>query len=109
MASNMRIDSNGAICLPFGRAVEKHLLALPISQNIQYKKQSHHRINDAIKERLVIMHRVQGAFDQIAWKTVRGQCKSTNRLDDVLRLTDKGRKLVEEINQRGRRDRQVWY
>ena len=30
-----RVEADGTICLPFGRAVEKHLLALPISQKIQ--------------------------------------------------------------------------
>lgn len=103
-----RIEADGTICLPFGRAVEKHLLALPISQKIQYKKQSRHKVNDAIKQELVTLHRVEGALDQLAWETVVGQCKSTNRLDDILKLTQKGRTWVKEIHEGDRRDFQVW-
>ncbi|CAG8820073.1 21718_t:CDS:2, partial [Cetraspora pellucida] len=73
------------IRLPFGRAVEQYLYSLLISHSIRYKVQSKKRVNDAVKQGLITV------------ECVEDQCKSTNRLDDVLQLTKNGKHRVQQI------------
>ncbi|CAG8791208.1 5163_t:CDS:1, partial [Cetraspora pellucida] len=41
-------------------------------------------------------------------KTEKGQCKSTNHLDDVLKLTENGKHQVQQIRANEGSDLQVW-
>ncbi|CAG8827144.1 19328_t:CDS:2, partial [Cetraspora pellucida] len=96
------------IRLPFGRAVERYLYSLPISHSIRYKVQSRKRVNDMIKRGLITVEHVEGSIDYLGWKTKKGQCKSTNCLDDVLRLTENGKHRVQQIRANEGNDLQVW-
>ncbi|CAG8445328.1 26334_t:CDS:2 [Gigaspora rosea] len=78
---SVHIDNNDTIRLPFGRAVEQYLYLLPISHNTRYKVQRRKRVNDAVKQGLI----------------KNGQCKSTNRLNDILLLTEDGKRRVQQI------------
>ncbi|CAG8557010.1 17813_t:CDS:2 [Cetraspora pellucida] len=60
------VNDNGCINLPFSHAVETYINSLLLLTNCKLKKQSR------------------------LYKTVLGQNKSTNRLDDILELTEKG-------------------
>ncbi|CAG8797418.1 24336_t:CDS:2, partial [Racocetra persica] len=42
------------------------------------------------------------------WKTKKGQSKSTNRLDDILQLTESGRHRVQQIHAGNEGDIHVW-
>ncbi|KAF0405443.1 gephyrin: PROVISIONAL [Gigaspora margarita] len=66
---HFRIDNNGNVQLPFGRTVGRYLYSLPISKNIRYKVQSQKRVNEAVKQRLVIVERVEGSVYYFGWKT----------------------------------------
>ena len=52
---------------------------------------------------------MSGAFDHLEWTTKGGSAKSTNRLDDVIKLTESGKRQAEEVRDgEGRRNRTVW-
>ncbi|CAG8831067.1 14848_t:CDS:2, partial [Cetraspora pellucida] len=46
---------------------------------------------------LITVEHVEVSIDYLGWKTEKGQCKSTNCLDDVLRLTDNRKHQVQQI------------
>ncbi|CAG8678284.1 19442_t:CDS:2, partial [Gigaspora rosea] len=93
--------------LPFGRAVEQYLYSLPISHNMCYKVQNRKRVNAAVKQGLIKVDRVEGSVDYLGWRTENGQCKSTNRLDDILLLTEDGKRRVQQIRNGEGNDLQV--
>ncbi|KAF0427253.1 gephyrin: PROVISIONAL [Gigaspora margarita] len=95
---SFRIGNNGDILLLFGRAIEHYLNSLPISYNIRYKVQSRKWVNEAVKQGLVVVERVEGSIDYLGWKTKKGQNKSTNHLDDILRLTENEKCRVQQIH-----------
>ncbi|CAG8818405.1 30453_t:CDS:2 [Gigaspora margarita] len=74
--------------------IERYLYSLPISRNFRYKVQSRKRVNEAVKQGLVIVERVEVSVDYLGWKTKKGESKSTNRLNDILRLTVNEKKIV---------------
>ncbi|CAG8814545.1 16398_t:CDS:2, partial [Gigaspora margarita] len=108
MTTSFHIDNNGNIRLPFGWSVEHYLYSLTISQNIQYKVQSRKRVNDVVKQELITVECVEGSVDYLGWKTNKGHSKSTNQLDDILRLTENGRLRVQQIRARIKSDIHVW-
>jgi hypothetical protein len=59
-------------------------------------------------EGYVTIQRVEGAVISIEWSTRNGKIKSTNRIDDVVTLTEKGYELLEQINSKKRRDKLCW-
>ncbi|CAG8694776.1 2596_t:CDS:2, partial [Gigaspora rosea] len=109
MNFSIHIDDNNIIRLPFGRAVEQYLYSLPISCGTRYKVQSRKRVNDAVKLGFITVERVEGSVDYLCWKTEKGQNKSTNRLDDSLRLTESGKHRVQQILAGEKIDLQVWH
>ena len=54
------------------------------------------------------MYRIDGATDYIEWE-VSGVIKSTNRIDDILKLTEKGKARVENINMKVEKDKLYRY
>ena len=52
--------------------------------------------------------RVEGATDYIEWETS-GIRKSTNRVDDILELTEKGQNRVDNIRIGVEKDKLCWY
>jgi len=109
MCTLHQINSDGSIGLPFGRAVETYVLSLPIVKGARFKCQSRQKMNQAIQKNFVILKREEGAIDFKGWATVNGMTKSTNRLDDTLELTEKGRMQVAQIRQGLAPDFCIWY
>ncbi|CAG8648358.1 11757_t:CDS:2 [Paraglomus brasilianum] len=103
------MSEQSVVSLPFGRAVEEYIYKHDLLKNIRLKKQSRTKVNKAINTGLVTLQRVEGAIDFIGWTTVKNEDKSTNRLDDTLRLTDAGRARVNQVKQGVARDMCVWY
>ena len=82
------MSEQSVVSLPFGRAVEEYIYRHDLLKNIRLKKQSRTKVNKAINTGLVTLQRVEGAIDYIGWTTIKNEDKSTNRLDDTLRLTE---------------------
>jgi hypothetical protein len=90
--------SDAQVKLPFGRSVEEYINSLPIlASGGLLKKLGRAKLPEAEKEGLVRVKRVEDAVDYLAWATTAGKQKSTNRLDDILELTDAGREYVQDI------------
>ncbi|CAG8839480.1 1888_t:CDS:2, partial [Gigaspora margarita] len=109
MNFSIHFDDNNIIRLPFGRAVEQYLYSLPISHGTRYKVQSRKRVNDTIKLGFITVKRMKSSVDYLCWKTKKEQNKSTNRLDDSLRLTKSRKHLVQQIHAGEKIDFQVWH
>jgi len=58
-----------------------------------------------VKAGIISVECVEGAIDFIEWKTKVGQTKSTNRIDDIIKLTKKGKELVEQIKAKITKDK----
>ncbi|CAG8843269.1 21668_t:CDS:2, partial [Racocetra persica] len=54
-------------------------------------------VNQNIKAGLITLKHVEGAINYLSWKTIQGQNKSTNRLDDIIELTDKVTTVVKGL------------
>ncbi|RIB23534.1 hypothetical protein C2G38_2242639 [Gigaspora rosea] len=108
LSPQYHVNDNGSINLPFGHAIEAYINTLPLLKNCKLRKQSRLCVNENIKSGLITIKRVEGAIDYLVWKTIQGQSKSTNRLDDIIELTDKGRKRVTKIMQGLAPDLTVW-
>ncbi|KAF0438408.1 proteophosphoglycan ppg4 [Gigaspora margarita] len=103
-----RINADGSVNLPFGRAIEAYLNSLPLLTNCKLKKQSRLYVNENIRAGFITLKRVEGAIDYLAWKTRQGKNKSTNRLDDIIELTSEGRNRVIKIKQHDVSNITVW-
>ncbi|RIB05642.1 hypothetical protein C2G38_2219090 [Gigaspora rosea] len=106
--SSHRINANGSINLLFGRAVEIYINSLPLLSKCKLKKQSRLNVNESIKAGFITLKRIEGAIDYLTWKTALGQKKSTNRIDHIIELTDKGRERVSRFKQNTAQDLTVW-
>ncbi|CAB4478163.1 unnamed protein product [Rhizophagus irregularis] len=62
-----------------------------------------------IKEGIITIERVEGAVDFIEWRIKTGQTKSTNRIDDIVKLTEKGEELVKQIEAGVKKDKLCWF
>ena len=72
-----------------------YLTQVPMLENCRLKSQSRQATSSFIKSGILTIERVQGAVK-----------KSTNRIDDILKLTSKGQELVSQINEKTSNDRQ---
>src|SRR5262249_13308114 len=101
-------NEDSSVNAPLGRAVERWIYSLPVVSVVKLNCQSRKKLNEAVKEELISFERVPNAFDHLEWTTSRG-VKSTNRLDDIISLTDKGRKQAEAVLTGNGRNRKVWW
>ena len=97
-----------SVNVPFGRVAEYYLKNHPLLKNIRLKCQSRKRTPELVKAGIISVERVEGAIDFIEWKTKVGQTKSTNRIDDIIKLTEKGEELVEQIEAKITKDKLCW-
>ncbi|CAG8697434.1 288_t:CDS:2, partial [Gigaspora rosea] len=67
------------------------------------------KLNQAIRRGLVNLKYEEGAIDFKGWTTITGMTKSTNRLDDILELTEEGQKYVTQIQQGLVSDLCIWH
>ncbi|CAG8738871.1 13413_t:CDS:2 [Cetraspora pellucida] len=102
------INSDGSVNLPFRHAVKTYINLLPLFTNCKLKKTSRFYVNENVKTGLITLKQIEGAIDYLVWKTSKGQIKTTNRLDDILELTNKGRNHVIKIKQHMSSDLTVW-
>ncbi|PKY55815.1 hypothetical protein RhiirA4_427794 [Rhizophagus irregularis] len=89
--------AENSVNVPFGRTAEYYLKNHPLLKNICLKSQSRKKTPELVKEGIITIERVEGAVDFIEWRTKTGQTKSTNRIDDIVKLTEKGEELVKQI------------
>ena len=97
-----------SVNVPFGRVAEYYLKNHPLLKNIRLKCQSRKRTPELVKTGIISIERVEGAIDFVEWKTKIGQTKSTNRVDDILKLTEKGEELVKQIEAGITKDKLCW-
>ncbi|CAG8766783.1 13402_t:CDS:2, partial [Gigaspora rosea] len=109
MTSLHQINTNGSIGLPFGRAIETYILSLPIVKGSRFKCQSRQKVNQAIQKNFITLKREEGAIDFKGWTTSNRMTISTNHLDDVLELTEKGKQYIIQIQQGLAPDFCIWY
>ncbi|RIA88190.1 hypothetical protein C1645_877563 [Glomus cerebriforme] len=50
----------------------------------------------------------EGAVDYVEWTTSNGKTKSTNRIDDIIELTEKGEELIKQIQAGTAKDKLCW-
>ncbi|CAB5217590.1 unnamed protein product [Rhizophagus irregularis] len=100
--------AENSVSVPFGRVAEYYLKNHPLLKNIRLKSQSRKKTPELIKEELILVERVEGAVDFIEWRTKTGQTKSTNRIDDIIKLTEKGEELVRQIEAGVKKDKLCW-
>src|SRR5947209_10812231 len=106
--SEIQYNNDGSVNVAFGRAAEWYLTQVPILENCRLKNQSRQATSSLVKSGILTVERVQGAIDYLEWKTKTGVKKSTNRIDDILKLTPEGQELVSQINEQTKKDRQCW-
>ncbi|CAG8737945.1 3245_t:CDS:2, partial [Racocetra fulgida] len=75
---------------------EWYLLQHPLLKNTRLKSQSRVKTTQLIRNELIKLYRVDGAVDFTEWMAS-GNQKSTNRIDDIVKLTDKGQEYVNQI------------
>ena len=100
--------AENSVNVPFGRTAEYYLKNHPLLKNIRLKSQSRKKTPELIKEGVISIERVEGAIDFIEWETKAGQIKSTNRIDDIIKLTEKGEELVSQIKAKVKKDKLCW-
>lgn len=101
-------NNDNTVSIPFGRAAEWYIVNHPLLRNARLKSQSRLYVNTLIREGFIKLRRVEGATDYIEWETS-GIRKSTNRVDDILELTEKGRSRVDNICIGIEKDKLCWY
>jgi hypothetical protein len=91
----IQYNDDDTVNMPFGRAAEWYISNHPLLKNIRLKCQSRKKTPELIKADIISISRVEGAVDFIEWNTKNGETKSTNRIDDIIKLTLKGEKYVK--------------
>src|SRR5260363_232586 len=81
---------------------------MPLLANCKLRKQNRLYVNESIRSGLITLKRVDGAIDCLIWKTVQEQKKSTNRIDDIIELTEKGHECVARFKQNIALDLTIW-
>ncbi|CAG8779582.1 14704_t:CDS:2, partial [Racocetra fulgida] len=67
---------------------ETYILSLPIVKRMHFKYQSRQKLNQAIRRDLVDLKHKESTIDFKGWTTITGMMKSTNHLDNRLKLTE---------------------
>ncbi|CAI2182233.1 1074_t:CDS:2 [Funneliformis geosporum] len=101
-------DDGHSVSVPFGRAAEYYISKHPLLKNIRLKARSRLRAPQLVNNGIITLKRVEGAVDYVEWTTSSGKTKSTNRIDDIIELTEKGEKLVEKIQEGKQKDKLCW-
>ncbi|GBB97117.1 hypothetical protein RclHR1_02920002 [Rhizophagus clarus] len=107
--NQIKYNNDGSVNVPFGRAAEWYISNVNLLKNYRLKNQSRQVTPKLVKAGILTVERVQGAVDYLAWKTINGTVKSTNRIDDILVLTSLGNELVSQIELGLAKDQQCWY
>uniref|UniRef100_U9SN92 Uncharacterized protein n=1 Tax=Rhizophagus irregularis (strain DAOM 181602 / DAOM 197198 / MUCL 43194) TaxID=747089 RepID=U9SN92_RHIID len=81
--------------MPFGRVAEWYISNHSLLKNIRLKCQNRKKISELVNENIIAVSRVEGVVDYIKWNTKKGSTKSTNRIDDIIKLTPEVRVISE--------------
>ncbi|CAB4483264.1 unnamed protein product [Rhizophagus irregularis] len=76
---------------------------------IQLKCQNRKKISELVNENTIAVSRVEGVVDYIKWNTKKGSTKSTNRIDDIIKLTPEGNEYDRQIEAGEKKDKTCWY
>ena len=109
MENLIQYNDDDSINVPFGHAAEWYISNHSLLKNIRLKCQSRKKTSELVNENIITINRVEGAVDYIEWNTKKGSTKSTNRIDDVIKLTPEGDKYVRQIEAREKKDKLCWY
>jgi hypothetical protein len=101
----IQYNDDNSVNVPFGRVAEWYIINHPLLKNIRLKCQTRRGL---IKAGIINVSRVEGAVDFIEWNTKKGDTKSTNRIDDVIKLTSKGEEYVKQIETKEKKDKLCW-
>ena len=96
----VQYNEDNSVNIPFGRTAEwyiNNIINHPLLKNICLRCQTQRKTSELIKKGLISISRVEGAVDYIEWNTKNGDIKSTNRIDDIIKLTSKGEEYVKQI------------
>lgn len=104
----IQYNDDGTVNVPFGRVAEWYIENHSILKGFRLKCQSRKRTPDLIKEGIITISRVEGAADFIEWKTKKGETKTTNRIDDSIKLTPHGEEYLQQIERGEKKDRLCW-
>ncbi|PKK55634.1 hypothetical protein RhiirC2_722348, partial [Rhizophagus irregularis] len=104
----IQYNDDDTVNLPFGRVAEWYITNHPLLKNIRLKCQTRRRTPELINEGFISLNRVEGAVDFIEWSTKKGHVKSTNRIDDIIKLTSKGEEYVKQIEAGEIKDKSCW-
>jgi hypothetical protein len=107
MENQIIVNNDNTVSVPFGRVAESYILHHPLLKNTRLKSQSRLHTPQLIKQGFITLCRVEGAADFIEWEAA-GIKKSTNRIDDVIKLTTKGHEYVNEIQTGIKKDKLCW-
>ncbi|KAF0555766.1 gephyrin: PROVISIONAL [Gigaspora margarita] len=100
------INDDNTVYVPFGHAAESYILYHSLLKSTCLKSQSCLRTPLLINQGLITLCRVKGAADFIEWEAA-GNKQSTNRIDDIIKLTAKGQDYVQEIQTGVKKDNYV--
>ncbi|PKC70304.1 hypothetical protein RhiirA1_501757 [Rhizophagus irregularis] len=101
-------EDGNSVSVPFGRAAEYYISKHPLLKNIRLKARSRLRAPQLVNEGIITIKRVEGAVDYVEWTTSSGKTKSTNRIDDIIELTEKGEEFVKQIQAGTAKDKLCW-
>ncbi|PKY61806.1 hypothetical protein RhiirA4_432072 [Rhizophagus irregularis] len=104
----IQYNDDNSVNVPFGRVAEWYIFNHPLLKNIRLKYQSRKRTPELIKADIIKICRVEGAVDFIEWNTKDGEIKSTNRIDDIVKLTSKGEDYIKQIENKEKKNRICW-
>ena len=109
MENFIQYNDDDTVNVPFGRAAEWYISNHSLLKNIRLKCQSRKKTSELVNENIITINRVEGAVDYIEWNTKKGSTKSTNRIDDVIKLTPEGNEYVRQIEADEKKDKSCWY
>jgi hypothetical protein len=109
MENLIQYNDDDTVNVPFGRVAEWYISNHPLLKNIRLKCQSRKNTSDLVNKNIITIDRVEGAVDYIEWNTKKGSTKSTNRIDDVIKLTSEGDEYVRQIEIGEKKDKSCWY
>ena len=104
----VQYNDDNTVNVPFGRIAEWYILNNPLLKDIRLKCQSQRRTPELVKENLIEVNRVGDTVDFIEWNTKKGNVKSTNRIDDIIKLTFEGKEYVKQIEAGEKKGKSCW-
>ncbi|CAB4393997.1 unnamed protein product [Rhizophagus irregularis] len=97
MKNLIKYNDDDTLNMPFSHVAEWYISNYPLLKNIRLKCQSRKKTSELVNENIISVSCVKSAVDYIEWNTKKGSAKSTNRIDDIIKLTPEGNEYVRQI------------